>query len=421
MHRRHFLGTMSALGLGGLFGSLGEVSAASSSKMWFNTPLHGGDAQAMEMIAKRIREKNPNIELDLTQGAWTEYYAQLYNSVVAGEPPQLGIIDDFRYDSIANVLQDVEKSPAGNVLDLMGVKPDDFSQWEISKVGEKSLGIPLDQNGFGIYYNKDIFKQAGLDPERFPQTRSEFEHACESIKKTGKIAYHPALSGEPRFIRRAWLALLWGNEGTYFADNKAKFNDEKGREALQYLVDVVGSRGWNKPGTNGINQFLSGELGMLQNGTWFYLTVEKAKINYGCSMPPLVFKKKVAWGGYHLLVIPKQPDEKASIEKIQATAKFLKAFMPFYSLWGEMGGAIPLTKAALSDPALRESNTWKKTLGVFAEGAATGVLQAQPRHPKITSVDLAVEPFTQQAFNGTMSVSDALARAEEAVNKVLAS
>ena len=95
--------------------------------------------------------------------------------------------------------------------------------------------------------------------------------------------------------------------------------------------------------------------------------------------------------------------------------------MPFYSLWGEMGGAIPLTKAALSDPALRESNTWKKTLGVFAEGAATGVLQAQPRHPKITSVDLAVEPFTQQAFNGTMSVSDALARAEEAVNKVLAS
>lgn len=423
MSRRDFLVRTAALGAAGMFAALGmpRLATAADSKMWFNTLFHGGDADAMEEIVKRIRASDPDLAVDLTQGAWTEYYAQLYNSVVAGEAPQLGIVDDFRYESMASVLYDVENTPAGNILELMGTTPDAFSQWNISKVGGKSLGLPLDQNGFALYYNKDIFKKAGLDPEKFPQTREEFESACDAIKKIGKIAYHPALDAQTRYIRRAWLALLWDNDGTYIDGNKAAFNNDRGRESLQYLVDVVHKRGWNQPGTNGINQFLAGELGILQNGSWFYLTVEKAKLDYGCSMPPKFFHKQTAWGGYHLIVLPKQPKGKATVEKLKTTAAFLKAFLPYYSLWGEMGGAVPLLNSALSDPKLQQTNTWKKTLGVFSAAAQSGVLRAEPRHPKITDVDLAVEPFTQEAYNGTMSVRDALAKAEVAVNKVLSS
>ncbi len=418
MDRRNFLKMAGLLGLGAIAAPTGGHAA--TSKIWFNTLFHGGDADAMEAIVKNIRSSQPDLAIDLTQGGWTEYYAQLYNSVVAGEAPQLGIVDDFRYDSVSRVLYDIQNTPAGNLLQLMGAKPDDFAQWNISLVDGKPLGLPLDQNGFGIYYNKTIFKNAGLDPERFPQTRAEFEAACEAIKKSGKIAYHPALSGETRFIRRAWLALLWSANGNYIENGRAAFNTDKGRESLQYLVDTVQTRGWNKPGTNGINQFLAGELGMLQNGTWFYLTVERSKIDYGCSMPPTFFEKQVAWGGYHLLVLPKQPEGKETVAKLQATAKFLKAFLPFYSTWGEMGGAVPLLNAAISDAKLHESKVWNKQLKMFADAASKGIIQAQPRHPKITDVDLAVEPFTQQAYNGTMSVKDALAKAEVEVNKVLA-
>ncbi|MBO0904233.1 extracellular solute-binding protein [Jiella sonneratiae] len=420
MDRRNFMQSSLALGLVGAGGlSFPGTSAAADGKFWFNTLFHGGDADAMDAIVKKIRDENPSLNIDLTQGSWTEYYAQLYNSVVAGEAPQLGVVDDFRYESVADVLYDVEDTPAGNILDLMGVKPDDFAQWDTTKVGGKSLGLPLDQNGFGLYYNKDIFKEAGLDPERFPQTREEFEHACDAITKIGKVAYHPALSGATRYIRRAWMALLWSAKGEYLKDGKAAFNDDRGVESLQYLVDVVQKRGWNKPGTDGINQFLAGELGILQNGTWFYLTVENAKINYGCSMPPAFFEDQVAWGGYHLLVLPKQSsDEEAALQR---TAEFLKAFTPHYSMWGEMGGAVPLWNAALSDPELKKSRTWEKTLHVFSKAAADGVIRAEPRHPKITDVDTAVEPFTQEAYNGTMSVKDALARAEDAANRALES
>jgi multiple sugar transport system substrate-binding protein len=417
--RRTFLQGVGGLGLTAMTNGLADLAQAAPEKMWFNTLFHGGDADAMETIVKKITAADSNIQIDLTQGAWTEYYAQLYNSVVAESAPQLGIVDDFRYESVAQVLYDITDTPAGNMLDKMGVKPSDFNQWDISLVGGKPLGIPLDQNGFGIFYNKDIFKQAGLDPEKFPETREEFEKACDAIKKIGKIPYHPALSGETRFIRRAWLGLLWGNNGKFLDGDKPAFNTDKGREALQYLVDGVLKRGWNTPGTNGNNQFLAGELAMVQNGTWFYLTVEKAKLNYGCSMPPKFFERRVAWGGYHLIVVPKQSDSKESIAKLDTTAAFLKAFLPYTSLWGEMGGAVPLFKAGIDNPDLKKTNTWHKTLGMFAQAAASGMMIAEPRHPKITDVDLAIEPFTQQAYNGTMSVKDALDQSEKAVEKVL--
>lgn len=419
MDRRAFIKSLGLCGLGALGATLQAPNAFASSKLWFNTLFHGGDADAMETIVKKIEAANPDLHVDLTQGAWTEYYAQLYNSVVAEAAPQLGVVDDFRYESVASVLYDIRDTPAGDILELMGAKPDDFAKWDVSLVDGKPLGIPLDQNGFGLYYNKDIFRKAGLDPDRFPETRAEFEAACGAIKKSGKVAFHPALSGATRYIRRAWLALLWGLNGSYIENGKASFNTDKGRESLQYLVDIVHARGWNTPGANGINQFLAGELGILQNGTWFYLTVERAKIDYGCAMLPKIFDRQVSWGGYHLIVLPKQSDDSDGRVKLQATARFLKAFLPYYRLWGEMGGAVPMLKAATADPELHRSKVWKKQLAMFSDAAAKGLWQAEPRHPKITDVDNAVEPFTQEAYNGTLSVKDALAKAEIEVNKAL--
>src|SRR5258708_2418560 len=213
--RREFLQGISGLGLAALTNGLPSAALAASAKIWFNTLFHGGDADAMETIVKKIAAADSNIQVDLTQGAWTEYYAQLYNSVVAEAAPQLGIVDDFRYESVAQVLYDVTDTPAGNMLDRMGIKPGDFNQWGISLVGGKPLGIPLDQNGFGIFYNKDIFKQAGLEPKKFPETPDEFEKACAAIKKICKIPHHPALSDERQFIRAGWLGIPEWNQRHY--------------------------------------------------------------------------------------------------------------------------------------------------------------------------------------------------------------
>jgi multiple sugar transport system substrate-binding protein len=50
------------------------------------------------------------------------------------------------------------------------------------------LMLPMSYNGNVMYFNKDILRQAGLDPDNPPQTWDDFGRACEAVKKTGKAA-----------------------------------------------------------------------------------------------------------------------------------------------------------------------------------------------------------------------------------------
>ena len=74
--RRSFLQGVGGLGLAAFTNGLAPAHAA-PAKIWFNTLFHGGDADAMETIVKKIMGADPKVQVDLTQGAWTEYYAQI--------------------------------------------------------------------------------------------------------------------------------------------------------------------------------------------------------------------------------------------------------------------------------------------------------------------------------------------------------
>ena len=309
MNRRDFFKASgkTTLALGAL-NLVAPIEALALTPVWVNTLFHGGDARAMEIIGENINKSQNEVRLDLTQGGWTEYYAQLQSAVMAGVGPNIGICHNFRFDKTHRALYNLEDTPIGNVLKKGNWSRSDFIEtaWDQAQVKGVQYGIPLDQNMAGLYYNKDLFKKAGLDPENPPQNKADFENACNALKKIGKLPFHPALSSAPRWIRRNFFILYWGMNGELIEDNRAAFNNQKGIEALQYLVDMVHDRGWNKPGTNANNQFFAGELGMCNNGTWFYLSVEKsAKFDYGCAPMPKFFDKQVTWGTTHNLVLPK--------------------------------------------------------------------------------------------------------------------
>ncbi len=423
MRRRDFMlySGRSALGLAALSAIGVPGGAFAQTPIWFNTPFHGGDAKAMEIIVKKFNEDQKDMRIDLTQGGWTEYYAQLYNAVVAGVAPNIGICHDFRFLSTAPALYPLADTPIGNVLEMLKLSTDDFvpPAWDLARVDDVQYGIPLDQSMIGFYYNRAIFRDAGLDPDNPPSTREAFESACEAIKKIGKIPFHPVLSGAPRWIRRAWYMLHWGGDGQLIENDQAAFNTPHGLDALQYLVDMVQKRGWNNPGTDANKQFLAGELGMCYNGTWFYLTVAESGIDYGSGVMPTFYKRPTAWGSTHNLVLPKQPSGKANEDRLRTAANAIRLISDNTYLWGQYGGHVPTRKAAQEDERLLSSDTWNKTLKNFVKMSREGVFQIEPHHPKIVEVDAAIEPFIQQAYNGTLSPKDALDKAEKAVNDVL--
>lgn len=399
-----------------------ERPAAEKYTLWFNTLFHSGDAQAMERIVKLYNEAHEDTQLTLTQGQWAEYYAQLTNAVIAGNPPQIGVVHTNKLSEMYPALTTLEDTPAGNLLDTAGIKGENYiaALWEAGvKDGHRYL-VPLDTHMWGLWYNKDIFREAGLDPENPPQTMEEFVAAADAIQDAGYYAFHPAEDALPRKLRRAWYIFFWQQGGELFDENytQATFNNEKGLTALEFLVSMVQERDWNKPGTDGFKQFTAGELGMFFAGNWMYWTAKESEVDFGFAYVPQFFDKRVTWANSHNLVIPKQPSGVSS-EVLVKAAETIRWINENSDIWGIYGGHIPAYKPALESEELRESDTWQRSLSKFTDMANEGWIHYPIDHPKGSQLEDAIQVQIQEAYNGTISPEEALKRAEEECNQIL--
>jgi multiple sugar transport system substrate-binding protein len=317
-------------------------------------------------------------------------------------------------------LMPLNNSPVGDLLKEVGFKKEDYIEyaWDTANIDGNQYAIPWGNPLLGIYYNKAIFREAGLDPESPPDTLEDFEKVAEAIKKTGKYAYHPGAYGEPRWYRRSWYIFYWQKGGNLLDGEQAAFNNEKGLEALEYLV-AIREKGWNQPGTNGAAQFEAGELGMLLQGTWHYLAVANTDLDWGFMGIPKWFETRYTWGSNDYLLIPKQPKDKNDL--ILPAAKAIKWLSDNSHIWGMLSGHVPMRKQALENQELLTSETWEKTLEKFTEMSFGGVYRHEPHHLKMVEINNAIQPYIDEAYNGTISPKEALDKAEKDVNKVLKS
>lgn len=422
MKKHRFLFFLAVLALiipTGLFAA-GAKEAKGPTEIWFNTLFHGGDAKAMEMLVEEFNRSHSDVQIDLTQGSWTEYNAQMNNAVLAGEAPQLGIILNFSMPAMSPALTPLSDSPVGNLLAEYGLGREDYVDyiWDIANVDGKQYGIPLDNTMLGIYYNKDLFKKVGLDPERPPTTLREFEDAANKLKAAGYYAFHPGAYGAARWYRRMWMVYMWQMGGELLNDSMtaAAFNNKAGIDALKYLTSTI-TNGWNIVGSNGATQFDAGNLGMMVNGTWHYLDMADVDFEWGFMGMPKFFDYQYTWGSNHFLVIPKQPKSKENL--IKPAMEALKWMSENSHIWGINGGHVPIRRSALDHPDLLNSDTWKKTLETFSYMAFNGIYKSKPLHPKIEEVNAAIEPYIESAYNGTITVEEALRLAERDVNEIL--
>lgn len=398
--------------------------AAERYSLFYNTLFHSGDAQAMERIVKLYNETHENSQLTLTQGQWAQYYAQLTNAVIAGNAPQVGVVHTNMLPEMYPALAPLEETPAGNLLEVAGIEPGNYIE-SLWKAGEKDghrYLIPLDTHMFGLWYNRDIFEEAGLDPDNPPQTMEEFVAAADAIRDAGYVAFHPAEDALPRKLRRAWMVFYWQQGGELFDEGytKATFNNEQGLKALEFLVSIVQERGWNEPGTDGFKQFTAGELGMFVAGNWMYWTASESDVNWDFAPMPVFFDQPATWGNSHNLVIPKQPSG-VSNEVLVKAAEAIKWINEHSDIWGIYGGHIPAYKPALESEELQQSDTWQGALSQFADMANKGWVHYPIAHPKASQLNNAIQVHIQEAYNGTISPQEALDRAEEECNKILQS
>ncbi|WP_022884567.1 ABC transporter substrate-binding protein [Glaciibacter superstes] len=210
-----------------------------------------------------------------------DYQSKLGNAIGSGDAPDVAALDDVLAPYFAS------KGAFVDITDRVGELPysDDLNEAQQSQgvVDGKTYTVPFTSDNSVMFYNKNLFAQAGLDPEKAPETWQEFADAANAIGKLGPdyTGYHFS-AGCGGCTVFTFAPLVWAAGGDILASGEnesnppATFDDPIVAEAVEllngmYLNGGLTTQSQVDDGSNYGGSFESGQLGIVFSGS-FYLT-----------------------------------------------------------------------------------------------------------------------------------------------------
>ena len=194
---------------------------------------------------KLFESTHPNIKVNTEPVSLAERNAKYVTAFEGGLGPDVYHMDD---NSTALF---IEKGYAYDVTPLLNKEGKAYKDiffetaWNLIRRGESYYGLPNNITAMVLYYNQQMFKDAGLDPEKPPKTWEEFREYAKKLTrdthKDGKIDQWGAgfVFGKASFHLR-FTSILYSMGGRYLSeDNRTSLaNSPEVVKALQYLSDL---------------------------------------------------------------------------------------------------------------------------------------------------------------------------------------
>lgn len=320
----------------------GDTSSASSNgkqEITFWTPFSGADGPFMKKIVDAYNKESDKYSVKFQIIPNGDYYKQLDLALSTGKKrPDVMIM---HVDQIPTYQKKGQLQPVDDIAAKVGIKKDDFEQAPVNyeTIGGKWYGIPLDIHPLVLYYNKDLFKAAGID--HAPTTRQEFLDTAKKLtdKSKGQWGYVMPTLWPQQFL----FPSIVGQNGAKLADEQGKpqLNSPEAVEALTFLKSLIYDYKVSpeKVAQDGeVTLFLQGKNAMQLNGPWMKDQFDKAKINYGVApVPQFGTKQKAVQAGSHNFVIPSDVKDAKVLNGI---GDFLKYVAGHSIDWAQSGQAV---------------------------------------------------------------------------------
>ena len=265
-----------------------ETNNGEKTVITFWNGFTGSDRETLEALVKEYNETNDkNIEVQ-----WDSFYQKLATALPVGEGPDILAMATERIGSYADpgALAAVDDIYSSGIVDET-VVPETLK--ENLKYDGKYYGVPMNFATLLLYYNKTIFEEAGLDPEKAPETWEELEqYAQQIVEKTGKYGFDMAVKDTTPM----WCIMLWGNGGDIIKDGKAVFNSPENVETVTRWAENIRDKKFGPEVLTGgeIDKlFESQKLAMYFCGPWATNGFTNAGIDYGVAQAPKGPKEQV--------------------------------------------------------------------------------------------------------------------------------
>ncbi len=131
--------------------------------MWERT---GGNAQMVDALVAAWNAKNPDRKINLTYIPHTEMVPKIAQAIASGEVPDLMGMDLIYAPQFeaAGQLEDI----TDKIKDWPELKTASPGHMAVSTYEGQLYGVPLYADVSALFYNKDLFRKAGLDPDKPP-------------------------------------------------------------------------------------------------------------------------------------------------------------------------------------------------------------------------------------------------------------
>ncbi|MEK1869190.1 MAG: ABC transporter substrate-binding protein [Ensifer adhaerens] len=358
---------------------------------------------------KQWEEKNPGWKVTPEVVGWAQCQDKATTLAAAGTPVAMAYVGSRTLKEFAQnelivpvpMTEDEKKTYYPNIVDTVTF---DNNQW----------GVPIAFSTKALYWNKDLFKQAGLDPETPPKTWAEEIEFAKTIKeKTGIAGYGlPAKTFDNTMHQ--FMHWVYTNNGKVIDGDKIVIDSPQVLAALQAYKDITpfsveGATAYEQNEIRAI--FLDGKVGMIQAGSGAATRLKETKVNWGVAPLPLGPEAK---GEGTLLITDSLAIFKGSgvEEKAIEFAKFITSPGPQgeYELQGG-AGLTPLRPSPMVDEFVKKDPYWKP----FIDGITYG--GPEPLFTDYKGFQNVIIEMVQSVVTGKAEPADALKKAASSLEE----
>lgn len=262
--------------LGGCGGGKEAATADGKTKIRFASWDVAEDVDRQQELVDKFNEQHDDIEVVL-EAYGSDFDTKISAGMGSGDTPDVMYMWNYPayYEGLEPLNSYIEAEGAdykSNFYDAL---------WNYNAIGDEVYGIPVGFTTHALFYNKDLFAEAGVEEPTDDWTWEDLKAAAKTINEnTGVKGFAFQMKPDPYDFEM----YLWSNGTAYCDENgglDGKLNSQESKDVFQMFQDMEKEGYAIATEKNGTDEFRSGAAAMYVYGSWSINTFNEDGLNYG--------------------------------------------------------------------------------------------------------------------------------------------
>ena len=376
----------------------------------------GDLANAMNALCAEYSEENPDVDVEpIYAGDYVQTMQRTLTSSKAGNPADIALLTS------ADVWTAVDEGIIIPLQPLIDAEGEGFldrffpGMLYDAKVADEFYAIPFQKSTPIFYYNKDMFREAGLDPEKAPETWEELAEYAAILTTDDRYGLEIPID--------QWLPSIFilqnGGEINNVEGTETYLDSPEAIEAIEYLLGLV-EKGYmpaKRLFGDSSSDFVAGKTAMMYNSTGSLAFVrDSASFDWGVGFLPAGKERIVTTGGGQFVICSGLSDE-----HVQAAWDFIKWMTePAQTAkWSMASGFIAVNPAAFGLPEMVEY-TDALPQAIVARDQLQYAIGEPPKTHDAREVSQAMASMFESILAGNISPEEGMKELQDSCSGILA-